>query len=167
MLTTTKLNLALFLARVPLGAYFVIAGFNKLAGPGGLTGFVEAAKGTVPSGMEQFGNAYLHALPFVEIAAGLFVILGLVVRLNAFLMALMLASFIYAMKLPMNVARIHPVEGAKPFDPNIVLLGLALCLTLLGAGEWGSHRAFRRRRRVIVATEPGTVATTSRGTPIV
>lgn len=166
MLTTTKLNLALFLARVPLGVYFVVAGFNKIAGPGGLGKFVEAKLSSVPSGMEQFGKGYLYALPFVEIAAGIFVVLGILVRINAFLMSLMLISFLVAAREHAYIARVWGGPNS-PFDKNFVFLGLALCLTLLGAGEWGSHRAFRRRRRVIVTTEPTVVATTARGTPIV
>ena len=152
MLTAARLNLALFLARLPLGAYFAIAGYNKLAGPGP-TAFASAMIGKVPQGMEAFGRPYLTALPFVELAAGLFVLVGLLVRLNAFLMSLMLVSFIVAMRNPINVARVHEGGGSQPFDTNVVLLGLALCLTLLGAGEWGTHRAFKRRR-VVVATEP-------------
>ena len=169
MLSAARLNLALFLARVPLGAYFALAGYNKIFGPAGLNGFVSGASGMVPAWVPpEFGRYFLTALPFVEIASGAFLIVGLLVRTFSFLQSLLLISFLIVAMQPTYVAKVHgsPAPGG-PFDKNVVLLGLTLCLTLLGAGEWHARRVFRRtaRREVIVADAP-LVATTARGTPL-
>lgn len=161
MLHTARQNLALLLARFPLGLYFALAGLNKILG--GVPTFVQGAKGKLPASMAEFESAYLHALPFVELAVGTFVVLGLVVRLNALLMALMLSSFLIAAQKSPYLARVYGEPGT-PFDTNWILLGLALCLALLGSGDHVAHRIFRRRRRV-VAGEPTTVKTIA-GHPI-
>lgn len=170
MLSAPRLNLALFLARVPLGAYFAIAGYNKIFGMG-VKAFADASLAKVPTWVPpDFGRHYLTALPFVELASGLFLIIGLLVRTFSFIQSLILISFIIAMKRGYVIAHVPgSQQDGTPFDNNIIFLGLTLCLTLLGAGEWHATRVFRRRRRVAVVTtttEP-TVATTRRGTPIV
>ena len=167
MLTTPRLNLALFLARVPLGAYFALSGYNKIFGPG-VKAFADGAMKMGPERVPpDFRHAFLTALPFVELASGLFVIVGLLVRTFSFVQSLLLISFLIAAWKGYHVAHVPGSnDGSSPFDLNVVLLGLSLCLTLLGAGEWHAHRMFRRRRRVIVTEEP-LVATTARGTPLV
>ena len=168
MLSAARLNLALFLARVPLGAYFAIGGYNKIFGAG-VRAFADGSMKMLPTWVPpDFGRPYLTALPFVELASGIFLIVGLLVRTFSFLQSLLLISFIIAMKSGYSIAHVPGSQAdGSPFDKNIVFLGLALCLTLLGSGEWHATRVFRRRgtRRVIVADEP-LVATTSRGTPL-
>ena len=171
MLTAPRLNLALFLARLPLGAYFAIAGYNKIFGMGVST-FVDFGMTKLPTWVpHDFGRPYLTAVPFVELASGLFLIIGLLVRTFSFLQALMLISFTIAMHKGYTIAHVPGSQGpdaplqGSPFDQTIVFIGLALCLSMLGSGEWHATRVFRRRGRVVAVDEP-TVVTTSRGTPI-
>lgn len=139
-----RTDLALLAARVPLGLYFAIAGYNKLAG-GGLKAFVDSSIGNVPAWAAPLGRPYLYALPFVEIVAGLLVAVGLLVRLNATLMVLMLLSFLIAQGSGPNIARVVG-SGGVPFDRNVLLLSIALLLMLLGGGRLGLEGAFKRRK---------------------
>ena len=169
MLSAARLNLALFLARLPIGAFFAIAGYNKIFGMG-VSEFVKSSTPIIPTWVPpDFAHAFLTALPFVELASGIFILIGLLVRTFSLIQSLLLISFIIAMHKGYVIAHIpgSQAEG-MPFDVNYVFLGLTLCLTLLGAGEWHARRMFRRapRREVIVEDEP-LVATTTRGTPIV
>lgn len=134
-------SLGLLAARVPLGVYFVIAGFNKLSGDSSLKSFVSANIGSVPDWFpESMGQAYLYSLPFAEIVVGLALVLGLFSRLAGLLATLMLVSFIIA------------VTGIKhdslPFHPNGIFVGTALLVMLAGPGGisvdqmiWGKGKA--------------------------
>ena len=122
------LDAGLFVARVPLGLFFFRAGWMKLEM--GLTKFVGMTSGTIPPWLgEGLGKAYLHALPFAELTVGLLVTLGLMTRVAATVMALMLLSFTIA------VTGVFPKDG-KPFDPNLIFMGLAIGLALAGPGRW-------------------------------
>jgi uncharacterized membrane protein YphA (DoxX/SURF4 family) len=134
-------SLGLLAARVPLGVYFVIAGFNKLAGDSSLKSFVDGNIGSVPNWFpEALGQAYLYSLPFAEIIVGLALVLGLFGRFAGLLASLMLASFIIA---------ITGIKHEKlPFQPNAIFLGTALLVMLAGPGGisvdqmiWGKGKA--------------------------
>jgi uncharacterized membrane protein YphA (DoxX/SURF4 family) len=120
-------SLGLFLARVPLGAYFVLAGFSKFSAPGGVTGFVSKFAKSVPDWAPQAaGRYYLQAIPYAEILVGASLILGVAGRVGALAASLMLASFMIA---------VTGVRSANlPFHPNVVFIGVALLLFLAGPG---------------------------------
>ncbi len=132
-------SLGLFLARVPLGAYFVLAGFAKFTAPGGVTGFVSQYAKTVPAWAQAAGRYYLQAIPYAEILVGASLVLGVAGRVGAFAAALMLASFMIA---------VTGVRSANlPFHPNVIFMGLALLIFLAGPGSismdkvmWGKSK---------------------------
>jgi thiosulfate dehydrogenase [quinone] large subunit len=131
-----KLNVALLLARVPLGLYFLIAGYTHIQS--GLGAFVGGGMTHLPAWIPpDLGRAYLYALPFVEFGVGLFVMVGLLTRLSALIKALILVSILLAM---------GGIDPGKPFHPNIILLGVALLLALLGGGEISIDRIMQRRK---------------------
>ena len=117
------------LARLPLGAYFLLAGYAKLQNP---DKFVMVVKkfGILP---EPLATLYAILLPYVETISGGMLILGAWTTLFAILMSLMLASFIIAIGL---------FEG-MPFNKDLVLLGLSLSFLWSGSGACSIDR-FRK-----------------------
>src|SRR4051794_13718982 len=88
---STAASLGLLLARIPLGAYFIAASVGKLQF--GIDKFaaahIESARHYLP---ERFAQPYLTTLPWVEMVVGIFLIVGLLTRVSALVMALMLVS---------------------------------------------------------------------------
>jgi thiosulfate dehydrogenase [quinone] large subunit len=135
MSASTRLSIGLFLARVPLGIYFLMAGAAKIKG--GVGNFVANASKTTPAFLpEALGKAYLYALPFAECLVGVLVTIGLFTRIAAGTKALMLISFLIAVGLK---------DDPKPFHSNIMLLGFALLLTLEGGGSISVDHLLRRK----------------------
>ena len=134
MIHTVTSDIALLLLRVPLGLYFALAGYNKIAGPG-IKAFAQSQLENVPPFAQSIGSVYLHALPVGEIVIGLMLALGLFTRFAAALIALMLLSFLIAMMKPFNIVHITPPAQGGPFDSNILLLLLSIALVLVGGGR--------------------------------
>src|SRR5436190_2903125 len=133
----TRANIGLFLARIPLGAYFLLAGLHKITG--GVSGFVSFASKNLPPWMPPaLGKAYLYSLPFVELITGAMVILGIFTRFNAFIQSLILISILIAMG-------VYDKAGG-PFHPNLVFLGLALMLAVVGGGDWSVDRMMGKKK---------------------
>jgi putative oxidoreductase len=121
------INLGLLLARIPLGAFFLKVGLMKFQM--GVSTFVEKSSDTVPHWLGMpLGRAYLHALPFAEVIVGGLLILGLLGRPIATIASLILISIIIA------ATGIFGPGGS--LHTNIVLLGVALALALIGPGTW-------------------------------
>ena len=144
-----KVSLALLMGRVPIGLYFLFAGYNKIAGTG-VKAFVDGASGAVPSWAGSFGKAYLYSLPFAECVFGLLVVLGLLTRTSSLMLSLMLISFLIAMHDPMFIYNVVGSKPGIPFDRNWLLLSGTLALTLLGPGSMSiDQRIFKRRARAV------------------
>jgi uncharacterized membrane protein YphA (DoxX/SURF4 family) len=142
-------SLGLLFARIPLGAYFIVAAAMKLHI--GLDTFVNA---TLPSATkflpEHLARMYLTYLPWVELSVGILLILGLLTRVVATIIALLLISF----TLYTGVSATLVPDAKLPFHPNLVYLGTALAVMLCGPG-WISLDGliFRPRRKVVVTEE--------------
>lgn len=117
------------LLRVTLGIYFFLAGEAKLnLGPQ----FMAEVKsfGLLP---DRLAELYAVLLPWLEIFAGILLVLGLWTTLAAILTSLMLLSFVIAM---------GPF-GHRPFNKDIILLASSLSLLFHGAGALSVDR-FRK-----------------------
>ena len=126
-------SLGLLLARVPLGAYFVMAGFSKFTGPGGVRSFVSQFAGAVPDWIpDAAGESYLRALPYAEIIVGASLALGVMGRLGGLAGAVMLATYMAA------VTGVRSVN--HPFQPGVIYLGVALLVALAGPGAVSMDR---------------------------
>lgn len=135
------MNASILLARASLGIYFVIAGYNKVTGPG-IAAFAKGASAMLPAWMPPaLGNAYLMALPIVEVLAGAMLVIGLLGRLSAGLISLMLISIIIAL----NAFKDADAPN-RPFHANFVMLGLALVLTTVGPGGFSVDRFLFNRK---------------------
>ena len=143
---TTAQSVGLLLARVPLGAYFLLAGIGKYKMEGGVSRFVEShlaeATKLLP---ENLGRMYLTWLPGVEIALGALLIVGLATRVVAFLMAALLVSFI--------VGSTGFKNPPLPFHPNLIYVGLAAALVFCGGGRVSADGVLFGRRRTVTITE--------------
>ena len=138
---STPVNLGLLLVRIPFGLFFFLAGVGKIRG--GISNFASHAMGMVPSWMPpNLGSAYLRALPFAEIITGMMVILGLLTRVVGVVQTLMLTSFIIAL------GGVKPVPNTGPFHYNVIYLGIALMLALIGPGAWSVDEALFGRKAV-------------------
>jgi uncharacterized membrane protein YphA (DoxX/SURF4 family) len=155
---TMAQSFGLLLARVPLGAYFVVAGFKKLYVDGkfdvkgGVEAFVNQASGLIPSWVPQnLGQMYLKALPFAEMVLGGLLIIGFLSRFVAALLSLMLISFIIA--LPEHASGALGPSVNLPFHPNVIYVGLALALVFCGAGRLSLDGLLFGPRRAVTITE--------------
>lgn len=118
-------NLGLLLVRLPVGALFIIAGFNKIKG--GVGEFVKQAQGTIPSYLPDFlGKTYLYLLPAVELLVGRLIVLGLFSRTAGLVSSLIMISIMMA------VTGIF--DPPKPFHANVIILGVTLLVLLTGPG---------------------------------
>jgi uncharacterized membrane protein YphA (DoxX/SURF4 family) len=117
--------------RIPLGAYFVLAGLTKLKDP---TLFVEEVRkmGVVP---EHVGTIYAVLLPYLEIGSGGLLVLGAWTTLAAACASILLASFIFALG-------VYP-HGRPLFNKDFILLGGALALLFTGGGAYSIDK-FRK-----------------------
>ncbi len=79
--------------RVVLGGVFLFAGVSKL---GQLTGFVAMVYQYQVFPWYSLAQIYGYALPFLEVAIGLFLILGLILRISSVVSILIVVSFIMA-----------------------------------------------------------------------
>ena len=121
-------SLSLLLARVPLGLYFGVSGYQKIIAPSGVGGFVNANLDTAMKYMpEHVARGYLTALPFAELLVAALLLFGLFQRIGALMGAAVLVSFVVASGVRWN-------QGS-PFNQSIILLGLTLVLLTVGPGK--------------------------------
>jgi uncharacterized membrane protein YphA (DoxX/SURF4 family) len=147
MNSSKSLSLGLLLARLPLGAYFLLAGYGKVF-KGSLSDFVNKSMSLMPSFMpESLGRAYLYALPFAEMLAGATLILGLFTRVGALLASLLLISIVIAQTI---------TGGVGPFHHGIVFLGASLLLLLAGGGGFSLDATLFKRRKSLAASQSET-----------
>ncbi len=120
-------NLGLLLARLPVGALFAYAGFFKIAKMG-VANFVSKSAGTIPGFLPTpLGRAYLYALPFVELAVGVLIVLGWFTRAAGLIASLILISIMIAVTGVKS-------EAGGPFHNNVIVLGVTLMLFFAGPG---------------------------------
>ena len=126
--TETSAGLGLLAARVPMGMFFLIAGYGKFTGSGGVSGFVSQSRSGIPGWISpQLGHYYLGAVPYLEVIVGAFLVLGLLTRLVGLIGALMITSFI--------IGATGIRGNGLPFSPNLIYLGLLLLVFLVGPGK--------------------------------
>jgi thiosulfate dehydrogenase [quinone] large subunit len=89
------------LMRLSLGTLFLFAGLGKMMAPGGIGGVVQKIQeGFTNTWLPAFLVApYAYALPFVEVAVGAALLLGLFTRWSFFFSGLLLVSLAFGMML--------------------------------------------------------------------
>lgn len=154
-LPTTAQSIGLLCARLPLGAFFIFAAVSKLRmGP---SKFAEFATTHLPNWSiahklpPNFTNTFLNSLPWIELAAGIFLVVGLLGRVAGLVTSLLLISFMAGFT---GISG-HLAENVDlPFHPNLVLLGLALAVLFCGPGRLSVDGfLFGPRRKVVIREE--------------
>jgi uncharacterized membrane protein YphA (DoxX/SURF4 family) len=138
---TMAQSIGLFLARVPLGVLFVYAGVMKFRM--GVASFTESSMPAATRFMsENLARMFLNALPYVEIALGALIVLGLLTRVAAFLTTALLISII------ISVTKLDPEKYS-----NFVYTGLAAGLVFCGPGRLSIDGLLFGPRRTVTVTE--------------
>lgn len=139
--STGFLGVALLLNRLSLGLLFLLAGWAKLKmGPAKF--YQEAFLMLRPAWLpEPLASPYGHALPFLEFLVGAMLMVGLLSRITAGAMALMLLSFTIAL-----AAAGMFFQGGAPFHTNVIYITLAVLLAATGPGAYSLDHLIRRRK---------------------
>ena len=117
-------NMGLLLARVPLGLYFALAGYAHFKTQNFATQYVAALPTWMPP---EAGKGYSSVLPFLEMAVGGLLILGLTTRLGGLLAAVITGVVVAAAGF-----KLYPDSGHQ----MLVMLGLSILLLCLGGGKF-------------------------------
>jgi len=143
MRNTILESIGLLIGRLALGVYFAMAGWAKITVAGGVSVFADQNMGAALENLpEAFARPFLLCLPFVELVAGVALVLGLLTRVVGLLIAAMLVSFILGMTGLTHL-------GGGPFHENVVFLALALLFFFCGAGRYAlDGRAAIKKARV-------------------
>ena len=131
----TSTNIGLLIARIPIGAHFLMAGYLHLLG--GLGSFKGSYLERAPEWMPRaLASVYAYGLPFVELAAGAMLVLGFTTRLGA-----AFATLITLIMMTDGV-RLYPHKGHH----TTVYLGVALMVLCVGGGRYALERFVIRRK---------------------
>ncbi len=134
----------LLINRIALGAYMLLAGVGKVLG--GVGNFYENSfKGLQPDFLpDLLARPYGYAIPFLEIAVGALLIVGLFTRWTAVVTTLMILSFTIALWMKVG----FPQAGASgPFHPNVILMTLCLWVVVVGGGRMSLDHVLRKSQR--------------------
>jgi uncharacterized membrane protein YphA (DoxX/SURF4 family) len=141
----SSIDLGLLLARVPVGVTLAYAGFTKIAYVG-VSNFASTYQSSVPWYMPPwFGHFYLHAVPFVEVACGLLMILGLTSRLSAFFAAAMLISFGLIRSGVSGFVDLHPTVASALIQAPAVYAMFAMVVLFAGPGQYSLDGVIARK----------------------
>ena len=139
MLTTPnarRLDAGLLILRLVVGAVFIAHGAQKLFvyGIGGATGAFGQMGVPMPA-------VTAPLVAFVEFFGGIAIVLGLLTRLAALGVAMVMLGVLLLVKL--NAGFFAP----NGFEFELTLLGGALALALAGPGDWSIDRRIAARRQ--------------------
>jgi thiosulfate dehydrogenase [quinone] large subunit len=127
------IDISLFLARLLLGLYMIIAGWGKMAGPG-LSGFANGPfLQNKPAWLpDAVAMPYGYALPVLELLTGLLLVVGLFTRAAAGIMTLMLVSIAIAV-----ITKSGQLSGGAPgpIHHSVIFTALAFVLAIAGSGR--------------------------------
>ena len=123
----TSTNLGILVARLALGAVLLAAGHAHFSGSGGVKAFAQSNFSNLPRWMPADAAAgYSQCLPFLEMAAGGMLILGLTTRVGGLLAAVTTA-------VVMSAHGVHMPPYGEEHLP--VYLSVAILLMCLGGGK--------------------------------
>lgn len=115
-----NLNLSLLILRIAVGVIFILAGWGKLNGIDGTTGFFENIGVPLAGFM-----AWVVAL--VEFLGGILVLIGYKIRIPSILLAIVMVVAILMVKMGGEFSNMRI---------DIALLAITIALSLLGSGAY-------------------------------
>ena len=123
----TSTNLGILVARLALGVSLLMAGYAHFSGTGGVKAFALSNVVNIPRWMPpEAASGYSQCLPFLEMAAGGMLVLGLTTRVGGLLAAVTTGIVLSAQGL-----RMPPHAN----DHLPVYLATAILLLCLGGGK--------------------------------
>lgn len=136
-----SVDVAALLLRVTAGLIFIPHGWSKIAGEGGAAAFA----GDLPSyGIPAFLG---YVVAWAELAGGALLIVGLLARIDAFLLACTMAVAAVVVKLPDALYEVPP--GAiklfvilRGLELELALLAMSVAIVLIGAGRFSLDALF-------------------------
>lgn len=142
-----NVDVAALCLRLIVGLVFLPHGWSKVMGQGGPAAFAQDMPGY---GIPAF-LGYVAA--YTELVGSLLLLAGLLVRLDALLLAVVMGVAIFVVQLPDALHEVPP--GANRFlailrgiELPLSLLGSSLALVLLGAGRFSLDALLRVEERV-------------------
>lgn len=147
-------DVAALLLRVAAGLIFLPHGWAKVMGDGGVAAFAHDLPGYgIPSFL-----GYVAA--WSELAGGVLLIVGLLTRLDAFLLACTMAVAAFVVKLPDALYEAQPGSiklfvVMKGIQTEAALLAITLALVFLGGGRFSLDALLRLDDRVARAFRRG------------
>lgn len=145
-------DFGLFVLRVALGLYLLLAGVGKVQGEinNGIGSFYKGAgfQGLQPDWLpDVLAAPYGYALPWLEVIIGGMLIVGLLGHLAALLGLLMLVSFTLAKVMASgDIAATGPSDPGA-FSTNYIQIAGYLMLTLVGCGRWAVDTKLLGKRK--------------------
>lgn len=112
-----------FIARIALGSWLVLVGLENVER---LPQYIEQIRlaGKIP---EPFTQLYATLVPYLEVAAGALLIVGMWTTLAGIIAGLILGSLLY-------ISGVFP-QGSNLFSKDVILLAVALSLLYTGSGN--------------------------------
>ena len=117
-------NLGLLLARIPLGLYFALSGYAHFKTQNYATQTAALLPVWMPA---EAGKGYASVLPFLEMAVGALLIVGLTTRVGG-----MLAACITGLVIAAAGFKLYPDPGHQ----LLITFGLSILLLCLGGGKF-------------------------------
>ena len=141
-----RLDLATLVLRLFCGVVFIPHGYSKVFGSGGVAGFAQ----TLPSyGIPTF-LGYIAA--YSELIGGMLLIVGLLTRIDAALLAGTMSVAAFVVQLP---DALHDPDGSgknklfaviRSMELPLSILAAMIALVLLGGGRWSVDAMIARMR---------------------
>jgi putative oxidoreductase len=136
----------LFLLRIPLGLVMFVAGWKKVF-DFGVPMFAKALAGLgVP--LPEF---FAWAVTLVEVVGGAFIIIGLLSRISALLLAIDMLAAIFLVTIDIGFLS---SSGKSGIELNLLLIGGFLAILLAGPGSISVDRLLEGRRATAAEARP-------------
>ncbi len=139
---------AALLLRVAAGLIFLPHGWSKIAGEGGSAAF--AADVATNYGIPAFLG---HLAAYAEVFAGLLLIVGLLSRIDAFLLAATMFVAAFIVQLPDALFEVPPnanrtFVALRGIEMPLALFAICTALLLSGPGRWSLDHALGVEQRL-------------------
>lgn len=133
-----NVEIGILFIRIVVGVVFIAHGYQKLfmMGPGNIADFFSSIGIPLPA-------FFAWVVSLVEFFGGICVVLGILTRYVAVLLAVIMIVAIFAAKLQLGL--IAPPGRGTGYELDLVLLGGALLLLLTGPGRLSLERAILGR----------------------
>lgn len=140
-------DVAVLVLRIAAGVIFIPHGYSKVFSEGGVSSFA----GDMPSYGIPLALGYI--VPWAELVGGSFLIVGLLTRLDAFLLACTMCVAAFVVQLPdalheAQPGAIVPFVAVRGIETPLAMFALTTAVLLIGPGRLSLDALFGVERRV-------------------